>query len=80
MVMKNYLNAEGSTEPFGNDSAISVEPIFKRYTFPNGEVLELTKSEFDQVVDLFRRLDTQDRRLAGEKRLKQIISNTEPST
>lgn len=35
----------------------SEEPIYKRYTYPNGEVLELTKSEFDRVVDLFRRTE-----------------------
>lgn len=41
----------------------SEEPIYKRYTYPDGDVLELTKSEFDRVVDLFRMLDEQDKKL-----------------
>src|SRR5258708_33136205 len=47
------------------------EPIFKRYVYPNGELLELTRSEFDRVVDVFRMLHQQDlktKRLRSEGR------------
>jgi uncharacterized protein YndB with AHSA1/START domain len=50
------------------------EPIFKRYEYPNGEVLELTKSEFDRVVEVFRMLDAQDQRLARQRK-QQLSSN-----
>jgi hypothetical protein len=43
------------------------EPIYKRYVYPNGETLELTKSEFDRVVDLFRILNEQDRKLERQQ-------------
>ena len=55
--------------------AVGEEPIFKRYVYPNGEVLELTKSEFDRVVDLFRMLDEQDRKLQRQFK-QQRSSNT----
>lgn len=59
------------------DNPLRSEPIFKRYTYPNGEALELTKSEFDRVVELFRVYDEQDRKLEREKH--KLSSNTEPS-
>ncbi len=39
------------------------ELIFKEYRYPNGELLQITKEEFDRVVDLFRLLDEQDRKI-----------------
>lgn len=54
------------------------ELIYKRYVYPNGEVLELTKSEFDCLVDLFRMLDEQDRKLE-QQRQQERSSNTAPS-
>lgn len=56
----------------------SEEPIYKRYKYPNGETLELTKSEFDRFVDLFRMLDEQDRKLERQRK-QQSSSNIEPS-
>ena len=41
------------------------EIIYKEYVYPNGEVLQLTKEEFDRVVDVFRMLDKQDRKING---------------
>jgi hypothetical protein len=41
------------------------EIIYKEYVYPNGETLQLTKEEFDRVVDLFRMLDKQDRKING---------------
>lgn len=52
--------------------------IYKRYVYPNGEVLELTKPEFDHVVELFRMLDEQDRKLE-KQRQQERSSNTAPS-
>jgi len=46
---------------FRNDG----EVIYKEYKYPNGEILQLTKEEFDRVVDIFRMLDAQDRKLNG---------------
>lgn len=41
------------------------EIIYKEYKYPNGEILQLTKEEFDRVVDIFRMLDAQDRKING---------------
>ncbi len=37
--------------------------IYKEYRYPNGEVLQLTKDEFDNVVEIFRILIRQDNKL-----------------
>lgn len=39
--------------------------IYREYLYPNGEILQLTKEEFDRVVDVFRMLDEQDRKING---------------
>ena len=39
------------------------EAIYKEYLYPNGEVLQLTKDEFDNVVEIFRILIRQDNKL-----------------
>lgn len=54
------------------------EPVYKRYKYPNGEILELTKLEFDRVVDLFRMLDEQDRKIERQRK-QRLSSNMEPS-
>lgn len=41
------------------------EVIYKEYVYPNGEILQLTREEFDRVVEVFRMLDEQDRRING---------------
>lgn len=50
------------TEPRIRDDG---EIIYREYVYPNGETLQLTKEEFDRVVDLFRMLDKQDRKING---------------
>lgn len=47
------------------------ELIFKEYRYPNGEILQITKEEFDRVVDLFRMLDEQDRKINGPPTLEE---------
>jgi hypothetical protein len=37
--------------------------VFKEYNLPNGETLRLTEKEFDRVVDLFRLLHQQSKRI-----------------
>ncbi len=52
------------------------EPIYKRYVHPEtGNILELTKSELDRVVDVFQMLLEQNEKLQGEKRKKEAGSN-----
>jgi hypothetical protein len=43
-------------------------PIYKRYTYPDGRIVEMTKDEFARLVDYFQTLLTWKRRLqrAGE--------------
>jgi len=41
---------------------------YKEYVYPNGEVLKLTKEEFDNVVDVFRMLLDQDTRLQKQSK------------
>ena len=36
--------------------------IYREYTLPDGEILQLTKEEFDNVVEVFRMLWRQDQR------------------
>lgn len=60
------------------DDPLRLEPIYKRYVYSNGDVLELTKSEFDRVVELFRMLDEQDRKLERQRK-QRLSSNTESS-
>lgn len=47
------------------------EIIYREYVYPNGEVLQITKEEFDRVVDLFRMLDEQDRKINGPPPLEE---------
>lgn len=42
---------QGTTKPKENSD---VTPIFKTYKLPNGNVLSLSREEFDEVVELFR--------------------------
>ncbi len=52
------------------------EPIYKRYVHPEtGNILELTKPEFDRVVDVFRMLQGQDEKRQLEKRKKETGLN-----
>ncbi len=37
--------------------------VYKEYTLPDGQKLQLTKQEFDRVVELFQQLADQDARL-----------------
>lgn len=54
------------------------EQIYKRYQYLNGEVLTLTKKEFDHVVELFKMLDEQSRKLE-RLREQRCSSNITPS-
>lgn len=53
------------------EKSLDREPIYKEYKYPDDRILRLTKSEFDRVVDLFRMLDGQDRKL-GRLRKQQL--------
>jgi hypothetical protein len=39
--------------------------IYKKYKYPDGRVLELTKEEFEQVVDVMRVLINSKRKRTG---------------
>lgn len=56
-------NAENlaTTEPSNG------EAFYKSYTYPDGSILNLTKDEFDSVVDVFRMLLKQDQKLRGQQ-------------
>ena len=41
--------------------------VFKEYKQPNGEILRLTKDEFDRVIDLFRFLHYQSQKISLTK-------------
>ena len=41
--------------------------VYKEYKYPNGEILQVTKSEFDRVVNLFRMLQEEDQRIKGRQ-------------
>jgi len=38
----------------------STEAIYREYAYPSGEILKLTREEFDNVVEVFRMLVAQD--------------------
>jgi hypothetical protein len=46
--------------PPSAESVDAGEEVYKEYVYPNGDVLKLTKAEFDQVVEVFKMLWKQD--------------------
>jgi len=46
--------------------------IYKRYTYPDGRILELTKEEFDRVVDVMRELINAKRKREGKPALLSL--------
>ena len=61
-VVVSVLPAEAKNQVRYRDDG---EIIYKEYKYPNGEILQLTKEEFERVVDIFRMLDAQDRKING---------------
>ncbi len=48
---------------------------YKRYSMPDGSVLELTREEFDAVVDAFRQLAAADVKLGSESPCRKCVSD-----
>jgi len=46
--------------------------VYKRYQYPDGRVVEFTKEEFDQVVDVFRILINSKRKREGKPLLLSL--------
>lgn len=60
----SVTNVTINSEPQAVDKKLedTETAIYKRYQQPNGSVLELTKKEFDSVVEVFRMLAKQDQK------------------
>ncbi|GIL17257.1 MAG: hypothetical protein BroJett040_10080 [Oligoflexia bacterium] len=60
------------TKPTGDSET---PPIFKTYKLPNGDVLSLSRGEFDEIVDLFRLLLRQSEKsvVANSQTEKEIL-------
>lgn len=43
-----------------------VEAIFKEYRYPDGRILRLTRSEFEEVAEVFKMLINQNRKNKGK--------------
>lgn len=56
------LESEASA-PVAAQAPPAASSMFKEYTLDNGEVVQLTRDEFDRVVDLFRQLHRQSQKL-----------------
>ena len=50
----------------------SEDKIYKRYPYPNGEFLDLTREEFDNVVSIFRMLHAADQSLQNKKQFESL--------
>jgi hypothetical protein len=53
------LSAQDGLPPSA-ESVDTAEEVYKEYVYPNGDVLKLTKAEFDNVVEVFKMLWKQD--------------------
>lgn len=51
------------------------DEAYKRYSMPCGSALELTREEFDAVVDLFRQLAAADVKLGPESPCGRCVSD-----
>lgn len=66
-IPSDQSKGEVSTSPAPqNQSNSADEPIYKKFVYPDGRVLSLTKSQFDQIVSVFRDLINSKRRQEGK--------------
>lgn len=67
------LDAQPAPPPTGEKEKEDDGAIYKEFVYPNGEVLRLTRTEFQRVVSAFRMLMEQETKLILQgKRLKRL--------
>ena len=59
MKIKKQESCDGEAESPGAIAVESPVPPFKEYKLPNGEVLKLSRDEFQNIVACFRLLNEQ---------------------
>lgn len=65
--LPDQSKGEITANPASQNQTISAdEPIYKKFVYPDGRVLSLTKSQFDQIVSVFRDLINSKRRQEGK--------------
>ena len=70
----------GAQEPLVAANAVPeecTEEVYQEYVYPGGEVLKLTREEFDRVVDVFRMLVEQDTLLREREVIKLSLREKE---
>lgn len=78
--LRSEVSRTATKEPTSTQSIPGSQPIaqsetHKRYSMPDGSVLELTREEFDAVVDAFRQLAAADVRLGSESPCRKSVSD-----
>jgi hypothetical protein len=59
-------SVDGSDQKIVAPKEGETEPIFKEYRYPDGRLLKLTRSEFEEVAEVFRMLINQNRKNKGK--------------